>query len=373
MEPALAPEGLRTARASALGGRLARAGLPLFFCCGALLAAAGCGRGPAPKLLKPLACAPQPLALALDGDAERLAVACSRTSEVLVFELGSPGKAPLRLATRPHPCALLFSPDGQRLVVAEECGPAASLAVFKMPDGRFARRVPCLAHPRSMAWAEDRAKLYLCAGDEGVAVLRAGDFRLEKVIKAGGRAQQLCLQPASAWAYLSSQQADSLACVKLADRSLHAAVQTAPLPRGLALSPDGAFAWVACEGLEPAVAAGDEGATLPAQAAGPAQPAGADWGELSVVRLQDLVATDRLPAAGGALALAFSKSGRSVFSVSGRTGFFDAYDSLSHARLKRLFLGRLPSALAYDARRGLCYVALHDAAAVAVVDVSAFP
>jgi DNA-binding beta-propeller fold protein YncE len=296
------------------------------------------------------------LALALDGEGEQLAVACSRTSEVLVFGLGSPDKPPLRLATRPHPCALLFSPDGQLLVVAEDGGEAASLAVFKLPEGRFYRRVSCLAHPRSMAWAEDQAKLYLCAGDEGLAVLRAGDFRLEKVIKAGGRPQQLCLPGAGAWAYLSSQQADSLSCIKLADRSLHAAVQTAPVPRGLALSPDGAFAWVACEGLEPETPSAE-----------------IDWGALSVVRLQDLVATDRLPAAGGALALAFSKSGGAVFCIAGRTGFFDVFASASHAHLKRLFLGRQPSAMAYDASRGRCYVAQRDAAAVAVVDVSEFP
>jgi len=296
------------------------------------------------------------LALALDGEGDQLAVACSRTSEVLVYGLASPDKPPLRLATRPHPCALLFSPDGQLLVVAEDGGEAASLAVFKLPEGRFYRRVSCLAHPRSLAWAEDRAKLYLCAGDEGLAVLRAGDFRLEKVIKAGGRAERLCLPGAGAYAYLSSRQADSLACIKLADRSLHAAVQVAPEPRGLALSPDGAFAWVACEGLEPETPTAET-----------------DWGALSVVRLQDLVATDRLPAAGGAEDLAFSKSGRTVFCASGRTGFFDVYDGLSHAHLKRLFLGRQPSAMAYEPRRGRCYVALRDAAALAVVDVSEFP
>lgn len=368
MESALAAAELKAGRVRMPGGRPAGAGLPLFFWGLLLLLASGCGRSPAPALLTPMACDPRPLALALDGAGERLAVACSRSAQVLVYDLRALQRAPLRLATRPYPSALLFSPDGQLLVVAEDAGEASSLVVYKIPEGRYYRRVSCLANPRSLAWAEDKAKLYLCAGDEGLAVLRAGDFRLEKVIRSGGRAQQLCLLPEGGRAYLSSQQADSLACIKLADRSLQSAVQTAPNPRGVALSPDGSFAWVACEGREPDVPEAISGTPVAIS-----RLASSDWGVLNVVRLKDLVATDWLPAAGGALALAFSGGGGSVFSVSGRTGFFEVYDSLTHARLKRLFLGRQPSAMAYDARRGRCYVALHDAAAVAVVDVSAFP
>jgi DNA-binding beta-propeller fold protein YncE len=318
-----------------------------------VLAVLGTGcRGPAKvRLLGTLPCGKGPAGLAVSNDGALLAVACPSEQEVWLFGLGQEGTPSRQIPVGPKPSRVDFSPQGELLVA--ESG-ADSLARISLSEYKVVRRGRTGPEPADFVFSGDGSRILVsCQGAPLLSVLRSPDLALEKDVALGGSPRGLAMMPSLQKIFVCTRDTDMFSAIQAQDYSVVATMLVGKGPMAAVLSPDGTFAYVACQG-------------------DPAQPV-AMSGSVAVVRLKDWIQVDSMAVGGGASGMALSPSGAYLFVVCARAGRLDVLSTARQERVATLVLAGLPEQIDLGPGGRRAYVSLNAGRAVAVLDLSGFP
>lgn len=353
------------------------------------LAGSGCrGRG-APTIKATWRIGLGAVAIAVDAQDGKLAVACRRSNDVWVLDAAAGGMLH-RIDTLPRPRQVLFHPERDAFFVAEG---VSSVAQVRLRDERVARRFRPLSKVGLMAWEPFSERLF-CAheGLPTLGVYRLRDMHHETSVDIGGELVGLHFDGHDAW--LATRQADALVKLSLTDLSVKGSALAGPDPLGLALDLDADRAYIACHGRKGEAAPLALPTPVPSPSATAFVPEGEDaddsgipavdlsdapdddvqeassaWdgGGLAVFRLSDIRALDYLELPGGPMAIQISPDGKSA-ALACEDGKLRIVDLARRKVRSTLDLGGRPGAMALhsDGRRLL--VALYDKKALLVVD-----
>jgi YVTN family beta-propeller protein len=143
------------------------------------------------------------------------------------------------------PGAVLASPDGKRLYVANE--DAHQLAVVDPEAGDVLQSIPLPASPSGMALAPDGKRLYVtCAAPESsIAVIDTASFERVRTFAGGHTARGPTLSPDGKRLYVCNQFNDNVSVFDLPSGKELASVAVTRQPVAAAASPDGYWILVA--------------------------------------------------------------------------------------------------------------------------------
>lgn len=328
-----------------LGGALRAA--PLFF-----ILCASCGPSKSLKVERILRCGGQPEGLALSKDGKELAVACSRSGELWIFNLA--GGASRSVDTDALPSDAVFM-DGRLLVC--ESG-ADTVAQVALAQGRVTRRFKVLPEPARLQEHPDGQRLLVTSLSlEGFGSFRGAALRPEKIVKMEGHVERLLPSPDGKEILAVTSGTSSFARIRASDLSAQVSLLVKGSPVDLAVSHEGDFAWVAAEGE---FYAGEEEEREP------------DPGWLSEVRLSDSRVSEEAAICPGARALALGATGRFLYLLCGEESELQVYESKTLKWKESLALPGDPTAIALSKDGRQAYVAQRDLNQVAVISLGAW-
>jgi len=147
------------------------------------------------------------------------------------------------------PVDLAITPDGERLVVANQTSGTASLV--RISDGQVLSEVPCGQHPTAVAISADGKQALVTATYSGELVILAieGD-RLAPLgsVQLGYQPWGVAIDAAARFAYVALADANEVAVIDLEARRAIERIAVGQWPRYLCLSPDGSRLVVGCSG-----------------------------------------------------------------------------------------------------------------------------
>jgi DNA-binding beta-propeller fold protein YncE/mono/diheme cytochrome c family protein len=147
------------------------------------------------------------------------------------------------------PVDLAISPDETWLVTANQT--ANTLSLVRIDAGTVAAEVDSGRRPSSVVWTPDGRSVLATATDDGL--LRRyqvidGSMRLEWTVPIGSEPRGIAVSPDGRWAYVALTLANEVAVVALDSGEVASRIAVARWPRYLALTPDGARLAVGCSG-----------------------------------------------------------------------------------------------------------------------------
>ena len=147
------------------------------------------------------------------------------------------------------PVDLILMPDQQWLVTANQS--SSTLSLVRVETGEVADEVPCSDHPAAMALTVDGRRI-LCTGSYG-GELAAFEIENEKLVqkaslRLGFEPYGIAVSPDGALAYVALAAAGEIAVVDLANFVEVGRIAVGPWPRYVAVSPDGTRLATACNG-----------------------------------------------------------------------------------------------------------------------------
>jgi len=143
------------------------------------------------------------------------------------------------------PCAVVASPDGARLYIAEQT--AMQIAVFDTVAEKNAGTVVLSAQPSGLALSADGSRLYATCGSPSgfVAVIDTATLAVVTEIDAGHTAVSPVLSPDGATLYVCNRYNNNVSAIGLASGKELRRIPVRREPIAAAITPDGRYLFVA--------------------------------------------------------------------------------------------------------------------------------
>jgi DNA-binding beta-propeller fold protein YncE len=299
------------------------------------------------------ACASGPR-LAPSPKGSRLVVATRADSRLAVID-PTDGALEARLETGPLPAALAIGPEGRLAVVADGGNaeqPGSTLTVFDLPRGERVRTIDLAPHgpPGRLAFTGRGAALLVALATEDLLLeVDASDGRVLRELPAGGDGPvDVAVTPDGALAFVANEGDRTLGVVALDTGTVLDRLALGEAPTSVAIAPDGSEVWVSV----------------------PARRHIARFAARSLERLPAITVVDP------PLRLAFVANGRWVVASYPTLGEVGVLGAHTHQQLVRLATAaganraaRWPTEIAVDDRSKYAFVIDYRAMRLTVIDV----
>jgi YVTN family beta-propeller protein len=154
--------------------------------------------------------------------------------------------------TGSQPKSVAFTPDGAHALVAELSGNGVDL--YQTDPFRWLRQIPIPNRTKTnqqgyvefamLPWQDEIWVSQMTTGQ--VHVLRLSDFSYQQSIEVGGDwTKVICIHPNRRLAFVSNWLSGTISVVDPVAHKLLRTIKCSGTPRGMAVSPDGQYLWVA--------------------------------------------------------------------------------------------------------------------------------
>lgn len=296
------------------------------------------------------------------GGSYTVYVTNERSGDLTVID-GATLQAVATRALGKRPRGIVAGPDGARLYIALSGSPiggphvdestlppadksADGIGVFDLASHAVTRVITGISDPEALAAGGD-GTLYIASEDQGLLVIKdAASGKTEARLPVGREPEGVALTPDGRYAYVTSEADSQVSIVDTGTRKVVKQLPVGERPRNTAFSPDGRQAYVLGEF--------DSSITL------------IDTGRMEVVRTARLASGDAmlLP-----MDVGVSPDGRTLYVTTGRGGKLLAVDAERLDVLWAIEVGERPWGLAVSPDGGRVFTANGPSNDVSVVDV----